>query len=427
MREVVIVSADRTAVGQFGQSLKDVPVVKLGGLVINEALKRAGIRPSRTKDAEFAPEIFGGKLDTDLEAKYYNFDNSLKEVVVDEVIMGNVLQAGLGQNSARQAAIYGGVPKETNAFTVNKVCASGLRAIISGAQTIMAGDADVIVAGGMENMSQSPFSLPGLRFGARMFNTEAVDLMVLDGVWEIFYGYHMGLTAENIAEKYGISREEQDQFGAMSHQRARQAIKEGWCKPEIIPVVIPQKKGDPVVFDTDERPMDTSVEKMAKLGTAFKKGGTVTAGNASGLNDAAAAVVLMSRDKAKELGIKPLGKIVSYAAGGVDPQYMGLGPVPAVKKAAKKAGLAIDQIDMIELNEAFASQAISNIRELKLDLARTNMHGGGISIGHPIGCTGARLITTLMYQMPRLGLKYGLATMCIGGGQGMAMIVEREA
>ncbi|OPY71076.1 MAG: Acetyl-CoA acetyltransferase [Syntrophorhabdaceae bacterium PtaU1.Bin034] len=427
MREVVIVSAARTAVGQFGQSLKDVPVVKLGGLVINEALKRVGIRPSRTKDAEFAPEIFGGKLDTDLEAKYYNFDNSLKEVVVDEVIMGNVLQAGLGQNSARQAAIYGGVPKETNAFTVNKVCASGLRAIISGAQTIMAGDADVIVAGGMENMSQSPFSLPGLRFGARMFNTEAVDLMVLDGVWEIFYGYHMGLTAENIAEKYGISREEQDQFGAMSHQRARQAIKEGWCKPEIIPVVIPQKKGDPVVFDTDERPMDTSVEKMAKLGTAFKKGGTVTAGNASGLNDAAAAVVLMSRDKAKELGIKPLGKIVSYAAGGVDPQYMGLGPVPAVKKAAKKAGLAIDQIDMIELNEAFASQAISNIRELKLDLARTNMHGGGISIGHPIGCTGARLITTLMYQMPRLGLKYGLATMCIGGGQGMAMIVEREA
>ncbi len=427
MREVVIVSCARTAVGQFGASLKDVPVVKLGGTVINAALKRAGIRPARNKDRDFAPDIFAGKLDTDLEAKYYDFDPSLKEVTIDEVIMGNVLQAGLGQNSARQAAIFGGVPKETNAYTVNKVCASGLRAIVSGAQAIAAGDADVIVAGGMENMSQSPFSLPGLRFGARMFNTEAVDLMVLDGVWEIFYGYHMGLTAENIAEKYGISREEQDQFGAMSHQRARQAIKEGWCKPEIIPVVIPQKKGDPVVFDTDERPMDTSVEKMAKLGTAFKKGGTVTAGNASGLNDAAAAVVLMSRDKAKELGIKPLGKIVSYAAGGVDPQYMGLGPVPAVKKAAKKAGLAIDQIDMIELNEAFASQAISNIRELKLDLARTNMHGGGISIGHPIGCTGARLITTLMYQMPRLGLKYGLATMCIGGGQGMAMIVEREA
>jgi acetyl-CoA C-acetyltransferase len=427
MREVVIVSAARTAVGSFGQSLKDVPVAKLGGLVINEALKRAGIRPSRSKDQEFAPAIFEGKLDTEIEAKYYNFDASLKEVVVDEVIMGNVLQAGLGQNSARQAAIFGGVPKETNAYTVNKVCASGLRAIINGAQTIMAGDADVVVAGGMENMSLAPYALPTLRFGARMFNTEMVDLMVLDGVWEIFYGYHMGVTAENIAAKYGITREDQDKFGLISHQRARRAIKEGWCKAEIIPVVIPQKKGDPIVFDTDERPMDTSLEKMAKLGTAFKKDGTVTAGNASGLNDAAAAVVLMSREKAKELGIKPMGKIVSYAAGGVDPQYMGLGPIPAVKKALKRADLTLDKIDMVELNEAFASQAISNMRELKLDAERTNMHGGGISIGHPIGCTGARLITTLMYQMPRLGLKYGLATMCIGGGQGMAMVVEKEA
>jgi acetyl-CoA C-acetyltransferase len=426
MREVVIVSAARTAVGSFGQSLKDVPVVKLGGAVIKEAIKRAGIRPSRTKDADVAPEIFGGKLDTDLEAKYYDFDASLKEVEIDEVIMGNVLQAGLGQNSARQAAIFGGVPKETNAYTVNKVCASGLRSIVNGAQAIMAGDADVIVAGGMENMSLVPYALPTLRFGARMFNTEMVDLMVMDGVWEIFYGYHMGLTAENIAAKYGITREEQDMFGLVSHQRARKAIKEGWCKPEIVPYLIPQKKGDPIVFDTDERPMDTSMEKMAKLGTAFKKDGTVTAGNASGLNDAAAAVVLMSRDKAKELGIKPLGKIVSYAGGGVDPQYMGLGPVPAVKKALKKADLTLDKIDMIELNEAFASQAISNMRELKLDGERTNMHGGGISIGHPIGCTGARLIVTLMHQLPRLGLKRGIATMCIGGGQGMAMIVERE-
>ncbi len=427
MREVVIVSAARTAVGQFGQSLKDVPVVKLGGLVIREAIKRAGIRPSKSKDKEFAPEIFGGKLDTDLEAKYYDFDSSLKETEIDEVIMGNVLQAGQGQNTARQAAIVGGVPKETNAFTVNKVCASGLRAIVSGAQAIMTGDAEVIVAGGMENMSLAPFTLPSLRFGARMFNTEAVDLMVLDGVWEIFYGYHMGLTAENIAAKYGIGREEQDRFGLVSHQRARLAIKEGWLKREIVPVVIPQRKGDPVVFDVDERPMDTSMEKMAKLGTAFKKDGTVTAGNASGLNDAAAAIVLMSRDKAKALGIKPMGKIVSFAAGGVDPQYMGLGPVPAVKKALKRAGLTIDKIDQIELNEAFASQAISNIRELKLDTEKTNPHGGGISIGHPIGCTGARLIVTLMHQMPRLGLKYGLATMCIGGGQGMAMVVEREA
>jgi acetyl-CoA C-acetyltransferase len=427
MKDVVIVSAARTAVGSFGQSLKDVPVVKLGGTVIKEALKRAGIRPSRTKDKEFAPEIFGGKLDTDLEGKYYDFDPLLKEVDIDEVIMGNVLQAGLGQNSARQAAIFGGVPKEANAFTVNKVCASGLRSIISGAQTIMAGDAEVIVAGGMENMSLAPYALPTLRFGARMFNTEMVDLMVLDGVWEIFYGYHMGLTAENIAAKYGITREEQDAFGLVSHQRARKAITEGWIKPEIVPYAIPQKKGDPIMFEIDERPMDTSMEKMGKLGTAFKKDGTVTAGNASGLNDAAAAVVLMSRDKAKSLGIKPMGRIVSYAAGGVDPQYMGLGPVPAVKKALKKADLTLDKIDMIELNEAFASQAISNIRELKLDTERTNMHGGGISIGHPIGCTGARLIVSLMYQLPRLGLKYGLATMCIGGGQGMAMIVEREA
>src|SRR5271157_1010258 len=427
MREVVIVSAARTAVGTFGQSLKDVPVAKLGGLVIKEALKRAGLRPSKTKDREFAPAIFNGKLDTDLEAKYYDYDSSLKEVVIDEVIMGNVLTAGLGQNSARQASIFGGVPKETNAYTVNKVCASGLRSIVNAAQAIKAGDAEIIVAGGMENMSLAPFSLPAARWGARMFNTELVDLMVLDGVWEIFYGYHMGLTAENIAVKFGISREEQDKFGAESHRRARQAIKDGILKEEIVPVVIPQKKGDPVVFEIDERPMDTSPEKMAKLGTAFKKDGTVTAGNASGINDAAAAVVVMSRDKAKELGLKPMARIVSYAAGGVDPAYMGLGPIPAVKKALKYGNLTLDKIDMIELNEAFASQAISNIRELNLDMAKTNMHGGGISIGHPIGCTGARLITTLMYQLPRLGLKYGLATMCIGGGQGMAMVVEREA
>ena len=335
MKDVVIVSAARTAVGSFGASLKDVPVVKLGGLVISEALKRAGIRPSRTKDKEFAPTIFEGKLDTDLEGKYYNFDSSLKEVVIDEVIMGNVLQAGLGQNSARQASIFGGVPKETNAFTVNKVCASGLKAITVGAQAIMCGTADVIVAGGMENMSLAPFTVPSARWGARMFNAELVDLMVLDGVWEIFYGYHMGLTAENIAAKYGITRLAQDEFGALSHQRARRAIKDGILKEEIVPVVIPQKKGDPVVFEVDERPMDTSVEKMGKLGTAFKKDGTVTAGNASGINDAAAAVVIMSRDKAKELGLKPMAKIVSFAGGGVDPAYMGLGPVPAVKKALK--------------------------------------------------------------------------------------------
>ncbi|HBL25037.1 MAG TPA: acetyl-CoA C-acyltransferase, partial [Deltaproteobacteria bacterium] len=324
MKEAVIVSCARTAIGQFGQSLKDVPVVQLGGTAIKEAIKRAGIRPSKSKDKEFAPAIFEGKTDTELEAKYYDYDSSLKEVVIDEVIMGNVLQAGLGQNSGRQASIHGGVPKETAAYTINKVCSSGLRAIINANQSIMVGDNEVVVAGGMENMSQAPFTIPGLRWGARMFDTKAVDLMVLDGVWEIFYGYHMGFTAENIAAKYGISREEQDKFGLLSHQRARAAIKAGWFKDEIIPVVIPQRKGNPIIFDTDERPMDTTLEKMLSLAPAFKKdGGTVTAGNASGLNDAASAVVMMSRDKAKELGIKPMGRVISWANGGLDPAYMG--------------------------------------------------------------------------------------------------------
>ncbi|OPX98089.1 MAG: Acetyl-CoA acetyltransferase [Syntrophorhabdus sp. PtaB.Bin006] len=426
MKEVVIVSCARTAIGQFGQSLKDVPVVELGGLAIKEAIKRAGIRPSRKKDVDVAPDTFGGKLDTELEAKYYDYDSSLKEVVIDEVVMGNVIQAGLGQNSGRQASIHGGVPKETAAYTINKVCSSGLRAIINGVQSIAVGDNDVVVAGGMENMSQVPFAVPSARWGARMFDAKMIDLMVLDGIWEIFYGYHMGVTAENIAEKYGISRVEQDTFGLVSHQRARAAIKAGLFKDEIIPVVIPQKKGDPIVFDTDERPMDTTLEKMGKLGTAFKKGGTVTAGNASGLNDAASAVVLMSREKANELGIKPMGKLVSWANGGVDPQYMGLGPIPAVRKALKKANLTLDQIDLIELNEAFASQAIACIRELKVNTDKCNMFGGGISLGHPIGCTGARLVTTALYQMKRLGLKYGLTSMCIGGGMGLAAVLECE-
>ena len=427
MKEAVIVSCARTAIGQFGQSLKDVPAVQLGGLVIKEAIKRAGIRPSKNKDRDVAPDIFQGKLDTELEAKYYDYDSSLKEVVIDEVIMGNVLQAGLGQNSGRQASIFGGVPKETNAYTINKVCSSGLKAIINGIQSIVAGDNEVVVAGGMENMSLTPFALPSLRWGARMFDTKAIDLMVLDGIWEIFYGYHMGLTAENIAAKYGISREEQDKFGLVSHQRARKAIKEGLFKAEIIPVIIPQKKGNPIVFDTDERPMDTTLEKMAKLAPAFKKDGTVTAGNASGLNDAAAAVVLMTRDKAKELGIKPMGKIISYAAGGVDPQFMGLGPIPAIRKALRKANMTLDKIDLIELNEAFASQSLACIKELKIDMERCNVFGGGISLGHPIGCTGARLVTTALYAMKRLNLKYGLVSMCIGGGQGLAAVLESEA
>jgi acetyl-CoA C-acetyltransferase len=427
MRETVIVSCARTAIGQFGQSLKDVPVVKLGGLAINAAIKRAGIRPSKDKDRDVAPDIFQGKTDTELEAKYYDFDSSLKEVVIDEVVMGNVLQAGLGQNSGRQASIFGGVPKETSAYTINKVCSSGLRAIINGVQSIQVGDNDVVVAGGMENMSLAPFALPGLRFGARMFDTKAIDLMVLDGIWEIFYGYHMGLTAENIAAKYGISRLEQDQFGALSHQRAMNAIKTGLFKDEIVPVIIPQRKGDPLVFDTDERPMDTSVEKMGKLAPAFKKDGTVTAGNASGLNDAASAVVIMAAEKAKALGIKPMGRLISWANGGLDPAFMGLGPIPAIRKALKKANMTLDQIDLIELNEAFASQSIACIRELKVNMDKCNVFGGGISLGHPIGCTGARLVTTALYQMKRLGLKYGLVSMCIGGGQGLAAVIECEA
>jgi acetyl-CoA C-acetyltransferase len=427
MREAVIVSCARTAIGQFGQSLKDVPVVQLGGTAIKEAIKRAGLRPSKNKDKDVAPDIFGGKTDTELEAKAYDYDNGLKEVVIDEVIMGNVLQAGLGQNAGRQASIYGGVPKETAAYTINKVCSSGLRAIVAGMNSIAVGDSDVIVAGGMENMSLSPFSVPAARWGARMFDAKMVDLMVLDGIWEIFYGYHMGMTAENIAAKYGISREEQDMFGLVSHQRARAAIKTGLFKDEIIPIVMPQKKGDPIVFDTDERPMDTTLEKMAKLAPAFKKDGTVTAGNASGLNDAAAAVVLMTRDKAKELSIKPMGRIISWANGGVDPAYMGLGPIPAIRKALRKANLTLDQIDIIELNEAFASQSLACIKELKVNTDKCNMFGGGISLGHPIGCTGARLVTTALYSMRRLNLRYGLVSMCIGGGMGLAAVLEREA
>ncbi len=426
MKEAVIVSCARTAIGQFSQTLKDVPAVELGGLVIKEAMKRAGLRPSKSKDKDVAPKIFEGKTDTELEAKYYDYDPGLKEVVVDEVIMGNVLQGCQGQNPGRQASIHGGIPKETAAFTINKVCSSGLRAILLAQQSIQVGDNEIVVAGGMENMSIAPFAIPGLRFGARMFDTKAVDLMVLDGIWEIFYNYHMGNTAENIAAKYGISRLEQDEFGLLSHQRAMAAIKGGLFKDEIIPVPVKSKKGV-VMFDTDERPMDTSIEKMSALKPAFKKDGTVTAGNASGLNDAAAAAVMMSREKANELGLKPMGKIISWANGGLDPAYMGLGPIPAIQKALKKVNMTIGDIDYIELNEAFASQSIACIRELGVNTDKCNMFGGGISLGHPIGCTGARLVTTALYQMKRLGLKYGLASMCIGGGMGLAAILECEA
>ena len=429
MSEVVIVSSVRTAIGTFGGSLRDVPVVNLGVLVIKEALRRAGLRPKASKKLlEYAPKAIRDDGLTELEKGHYDWDDSLKEVQVDEVIMGNVLQGGQGQNTARQATIYAGLPKETNAFTVNKVCASGLKAITLGAQSITLNQAEIIVAGGMENMSCAPYALPRARWGYRMDISgkgEAIDLMVHDGLWEIFYGYHMGLTAENIAETYKISRQEQDELGLLSHQRARAAITEGIFKEEIVPVIIPQKKGEAVVFNTDERPMDTSLEKMAKLPPAFKKDGTVTAGNASGINDAAAAVVLMSKDKAKELKLEPSGVIRSYASGGVDPAYMGLGPIPAVKKALDRAGVSIKDLDIIELNEAFASQAIACMRELGLSTENTNIRGSGISLGHPIGCTGARLVVTILHEMKRQNLRLGLVTMCIGGGQGMAMVVER--
>jgi acetyl-CoA C-acetyltransferase len=429
MPEVVIVSGARTAIGSFGGSLKDVSVVKLGALVIKEALKRAGLKPKAgNKSLSYGPEPL--KVDglIELEKKHSDWDNSLREVQVDEVVMGNVLQAGQGQNTARQATIYAGMPKETYAFTVNKICASGLKAITLGAQSIIAGDAEVVIAGGMESMSCAPYAMPRARWGYRMDVTgtgDVLDLMVYDGLFEIFYGYHMGMTAENIAAKYGISRQEQDELGLLSHQRARAAIAKGIFKQEIVPVVMPQKKGEPVVFDTDERPMDTSMEKMAKLAPVFKKDGTVTAGNASGINDAAAAVVLMTREKARELKLEPMGVIKTYASGAIDPAYMGVGPIPAVRRALDRAGLAVKDIDIIELNEAFASQAIACMRELKLSKDNTNVWGSGLSLGHPIGCTGARLVVTLLHEMKRSNLKRGLVTMCIGGGQGMAMIIER--
>jgi len=430
MREVVIVSGVRTPIGSFGGSLRDVPVVQLGALVIKEVLKRAGFRPEvDPKVLEVEPQALKGRGMCELEKGYYDWDDSLRPIHIDEVIMGNVLQAGQGQNTARQATIYAGLPKETNAFTVNKVCASGLKAITLGAQAITLGEAEVVVAGGMENMSHTPYGLPKARWGYRMdvgAKGELLDLMVFDGLWEIFYGYHMGVTAENIAELYKISRQEQDELGLLSHQRARAAIKEGIFREEIVPVEVPQRKGEPLIFDTDERPMDTSLEKMAKLPPVFKKDGTVTAGNASGINDAAAAVLLMSKEKAKELGLKPFATIRAYASGAVDPAYMGLGPIPAVRKVLRATGLDIEEIEVVELNEAFAAQAIACMRELKLDLERTNPHGSGISLGHPIGCTGARVTVTLIHEMRRRGARFGLATMCIGGGQGMAMIVERE-
>ncbi len=428
MREVVIVSGARTAIGAFGGGLKAVPVVDLGALVMREAVRRACARPAKSHLMEAGvPDALKEQGAIELEKPLREWDEAAVPVPIDEVIMGNVLQAGQGQNPARQAMIRAGIPKETPAMTINKVCGSGLKAIAVGASAIMSGQAEVILAGGMENMSLVPMALPKARWGHRMELTgvgEVHDLMVFDGLYEIFYGYHMGMTAENIAALYDISRREQDELGVMSHQRARRAIAEGWCAEEIVPVKIATRKGEEV-FDTDERPMDTSLEKMAKLRPAFKKDGTVTAGNASGINDAAAAVLMMSADKAAALGMAPLVKIKGFASGGLDPAYMGLGPVPAIRKVLADTGMALSDIDMIEINEAFASQAIGCFRELRIDAEKANELGSGISLGHPIGCTGARQMVTAMNHMQRRGYESGLISMCIGGGMGMAMVITR--
>ena len=426
MKEVVIVSGARTAVGNFGGSLKDFKAAQLGAIAIKEAVKRAGLRPVVSDAVKACRPDALGKFDmTDFQKKYYDYDKSLKPVYFDEVIMGNVLLAGQGMNPGRQACLFAGLPEETNAFTVNKVCGSGMKAIALGAQAIKAGDAEIVIAGGMESMSNAPYSLPNARWGYRMNmpNGAVTDLMVYDGLWEVFYNYHMGMTAEDIAKLYKISREEQDKFSLMSHQKARAAIASGRTADEIVPVVIPQKKGEPIIFKVDERPMDTTLEKMAKMAPAFKKDGTVTAGSASGINDAAAAVVLMSAEKAKELGLKPLAKILGYEKGGVDPAFMGLGPIPATRKIFKKLGITIKDIDLVELNEAFAVQALACVKELEIDINKLNLNGGGVSIGHPIGCTGARITYGLAMEMKKRNLKRGFASLCIGGGQGMTIVL----
>jgi acetyl-CoA C-acetyltransferase len=428
MKEAVIVSGSRTAIGAFGGGLKDKSVVELGSVVMKDVLKKVNLKPVASSDMlEVGPDKLKDQGLTELEQKSYDWSDDAVEVAIDEVIMGNVLQAALGQNPARQSLIGGGIPKETPACTINKVCGSGLKAIAMGAAAIMTGQADVVLAGGMENMSQAPMALPKARWGHRMELTgvgDIYDLMVFDGLYEIFYGYHMGVTAENIASLYDISRQEQDELGVLSHARSRAAITEGLFAEEIVPVTIKTRKEDNLV-DTDERPMDTSIEKMAKLRPAFKKDGTVTAGNASGINDGAAAVLLMSAERAKALALEPIVRVKAFAAVGVDPAYMGLGPVPAVRKVLGATGMTLDDIDMIELNEAFAAQAIGCMRELGIENDRPNALGSGISLGHPIGATGARQMVSGIYHMHRKGYATGLITMCIGGGMGMAMIVER--
>lgn len=428
MERVVIVSGARTAVGNFGGMLKDIPAIELGAAVIKDVLKRKNIRPMLNSTMEAGkPESLKDQGLIPLETAAATWDSGAIPLTIDEVIMGNVLQTGQGQNPARQAMIRAGIPKETAAFTVNKVCGSGLKAITLAATAIMAGQADAIIAGGMENMSMVPMALPKARWGYRMEVTgkgDITDLLVFDGLYEIFYGYHMGITAENIVTQYDISRREQDELSVLSHERARKAILEGHFKKEIVPIVIKTRQGEMIV-DTDERPMETNMEKMGRLRPVFRKDGSVTAGNASGINDAAAAVLLMSASKAKELGLQPILEIKGFASGGLDPAYMGLGPVPAIRTALKKTGMTMQDIDMIELNEAFAAQAIGCMRELNIAIDLPNQVGSAISIGHPIGCTGARQVVTGMHMMQRQNKQHGLFSMCIGGGMGMAMIAER--
>lgn len=392
MKEVVIVSAVRTPIGSFGGKFKNVSAVTLGSTAVKEALKRANIEPE----------------------------------MVDEVIFGNVLQAGLGQNVARQVAVESGIPHNVSSYTVNKVCGSGLKTVTLAAQAIKAGDAEIVVVGGTENMSQSPYLLMNSRWGEKMGDGKLIDSMVHDGLTDIFNKYHMGITAENIVEKYEFTREQQDQLAVSSQNKAEAAINAGKFKEEIVAVEIPQRKGDPEIVDTDEYPrFGATVEGFAKLRPAFKKDGSVTAANSSGINDGAAALIVMSKEKADELGLKPLATVASYASEGVAPEIMGTGPIPATAKALEKANITVEDLDLIEANEAFAAQALSVATDLKFDMDKVNVNGGAIALGHPIGASGARVLVTLLHEMEKRDSKNGLATLCIGGGQGIALVVKR--
>lgn len=393
MREVVIVSAVRTAIGSFGGALKNVSSTELGAIVIKEAINRAGINSE----------------------------------LVEEVVMGNVIQAAQGQNVARQSAIKAGLPVEVPAMTINKVCGSGLRAVTLAAQMIKAGDCNIVVAGGMENMSAAPYAVPGARWGQRMGDGKIVDTMIKDALWDAFNNYHMGVTAENIAKEWGLTREMQDEFSLNSQLKAERAIKEGRFIDEIVPVIIPQKKGESKIFEQDEFPrFGSSIEKMSKLKPAFIKDGTVTAANASGINDGAAALVIMSAEIANKLGLKPMAKILSYGSKGLNPSIMGYGPFHATKKALEVAKLTVKDIDLIEANEAFAAQSLAVAKDLNFDMKKVNVNGGAIALGHPVGASGARILVTLLHEMQKRDAKKGLATLCIGGGMGTALVVERE-